>query len=83
MKRRSEALVRGLALSLVGILGALCWGEEEAGDAAQMRLWHAFYRRRATELALEEKGDSPTELKLVGEPIQTWTNPIRGDTQRL
>ncbi len=81
MKRQSKALVRWLALSLVGILSAVSWGQEEAGDAAQMRLWHAFYRGRAMELALEETGDSPTKLKLVSEPIQTWTNPIRGHTQ--
>jgi hypothetical protein len=81
MKRRTEALVMLLALSLVGILTALSWGQDEAGDAAQMRLWRAFYRRRATELALVETGDSATELKLVREPIQAWTNPIRGHTQ--
>lgn len=81
MKRRTETLLRVLALSLVGILGPPSWGEDQAGDAAQMRLWHAFYRRRAMELALEEKGDTATELTLAGEPIQTWTNPIRGFTQ--
>jgi len=47
MKRRTEALVMLLALSLVGILSALSWGQDEAGETAQMRLWHAFYRRRA------------------------------------
>jgi hypothetical protein len=81
MKLRTQALMTCLPLFFTGILSAPTRAQDESRDAAQIRLWHAFYRQRAMDFSLEEKGDSATSLTLVREPIQTWTNPIRGDTQ--
>lgn len=70
-----------LVLSLAGILIDPSWGDDQTGDATQIRLWQAFYRRRAMEFAVEERANTATELSLVPAPLQTWTNPIRGYTQ--
>ncbi len=56
-------------------------GEEDGELARNARQWQAFYRQRAREFTLEETRDKPVPLTLYPQPIQTWTNPIRGYTQ--
>jgi hypothetical protein len=81
MWRRCQALAVLLALLVPEFHSARCRGQDEAGEAAQMRLWYAFYRQRAKDFVVEETREDVTALTLVRDPIQTWTNPIRGDTQ--
>ena len=80
----SAAMLRTLrfaVLSLAAALGTPAWSQTETDDVAQVRRWHAVYRQRAGEFVVEERGETTVPLTLVPIPLQTWTNPIRGDTQ--
>lgn len=70
-----------IAPLLVGIGSAPSGVYDENSGAMQIRLWHTFYRQRAMDFTVEEARNDPVPLTLVREPMQTWTNPIRGDTQ--
>lgn len=50
-------------------------------SAAESKAWQQFYAFRASEFVVEEHGADPATLTLLPTPLQSWTNPIRGDTQ--
>lgn len=81
MRRRIAVCVPFLAAFLAVSLGGPAGSQEESGEVAQVRRWHAFYRQRAAEFAIAEHRDGIVSVTLVPTPLQTWTNPIRGDTQ--
>lgn len=81
MRRRFAVCVPFLAVLLATVLAIPSSGQDESGEVAQVRRWHAFYRQRAAEFSITEQGNGAVPLTLVPTPLQTWTNPIRGDTQ--
>ncbi|AMV20750.1 hypothetical protein [Planctomyces sp. SH-PL14] len=81
MRRQFTVCVPFLAALLAITLGHPASSDEDSGDVAQVRRWHTFYRERAAEFSVAEHHNDTVPLTLVPTPLQTWTNPIRGDTQ--
>lgn len=83
-RERHRGRVPALWLASLLIAGAFAtpgWCQPETDEVAQVRRWHAVYRQRAGEFVVEKRGETTVPLTLVPVPLQTWTNPIRGDTQ--